>query len=88
MPPTARHNIKFFKTSPICALYEFFELFAILNEVEEKQTSYLVTLQSTTTRAGMDRYRELKRETRRFFEQTKRDDAEKREYEELENVVT
>ncbi|XP_054082831.1 craniofacial development protein 2 isoform X1 [Zeugodacus cucurbitae] len=53
---------------------------------ERKQTSYLATLQTTTTRAGWDRYRELKREARRICRQKKKE-AEMREYEELEKLA-
>ncbi|XP_054085666.1 LINE-1 retrotransposable element ORF2 protein isoform X1 [Zeugodacus cucurbitae] len=53
---------------------------------ERKQTAYLATLQTTTTRAGWDRYRELKREARRICRQKKKE-AEMREYEELEKLA-
>ncbi|XP_049301896.1 craniofacial development protein 2-like [Bactrocera dorsalis] len=36
---------------------------------ERKQAAYLATLRSTTTRAGWDRYRELRREARREYEE-------------------
>ncbi|XP_049318579.1 LINE-1 retrotransposable element ORF2 protein isoform X1 [Bactrocera dorsalis] len=51
-----------------------------------EQAAYLATLRSTTTRAGWDRYRELKRETRRICRQKKKE-AEKREYEELDELA-
>ncbi|XP_054084799.1 uncharacterized protein LOC128921370 [Zeugodacus cucurbitae] len=53
---------------------------------ERKQTAYPATLQTTTTRAGWDRYRELKREARRICKQ-KQKEAEMREYEELEKLA-
>ncbi|XP_054082617.1 uncharacterized protein LOC128920129 [Zeugodacus cucurbitae] len=53
---------------------------------KRKQTAYLATLKTTTTRAGWDRYRELKRETRRNCRQKKKE-AEMREYEELEKLA-
>ncbi|XP_054086336.1 craniofacial development protein 2 isoform X1 [Zeugodacus cucurbitae] len=53
---------------------------------ERKQTAYLATLQTTTSRAGWDRYRELKREARRICRQKKKE-AEMREYEELEKLA-
>ncbi|XP_050339414.1 uncharacterized protein LOC126765720 [Bactrocera neohumeralis] len=53
---------------------------------ERKQTAYPATLRSTTTRAGWDRYRELKREARRICTQKKKE-AEMREYEELDKLA-
>ncbi|XP_054089770.1 LINE-1 retrotransposable element ORF2 protein isoform X1 [Zeugodacus cucurbitae] len=53
---------------------------------ERKQTAYLATLQTTTTRAGWSSYRELKREARRICRQKKKE-AEMREYEELEKLA-
>ncbi|XP_049315624.1 uncharacterized protein LOC125779109 [Bactrocera dorsalis] len=53
---------------------------------ERKQAAYLATLRSTTTRAGWDRYRELKREARRIFRQKKKE-AEMREYEQLDKLA-
>ncbi|XP_049304006.1 uncharacterized protein LOC125776321 [Bactrocera dorsalis] len=53
---------------------------------ERKQAAYLATLQSTTTRAGWDRYRELKREARRICRQKKKE-AEMREYEQLDKLA-
>ncbi|XP_054085694.1 uncharacterized protein LOC128921619 [Zeugodacus cucurbitae] len=53
---------------------------------ERKQTAYLATLQTTTTRARWDRYRDLKREARRICRQKKKE-AEMREYEELEKLA-
>ncbi|XP_050331585.1 uncharacterized protein LOC126760169 [Bactrocera neohumeralis] len=53
---------------------------------ERKQAAYLATLRSTTTRAGWDRYRELKREARRICRQKKKE-AEMREYEKLDKLA-
>ncbi|XP_049315675.1 uncharacterized protein LOC125779126 [Bactrocera dorsalis] len=53
---------------------------------ERKQAAFLATLRSTTTRAGWDRYRELKREARRICRQKKKE-AEMREYEELDKLA-
>ncbi|XP_049306667.1 uncharacterized protein LOC125777006 [Bactrocera dorsalis] len=53
---------------------------------ERKQATYLATLRSTTTRAGWDRYQELKREARRICRQKKKE-AEMREYEQLNKLA-
>lgn len=45
-----------------------------------------VILRSTTTRAGQDRYRELKRYARRICRQ-KKNEVEMRKYEEFEKLV-
>ncbi|XP_050337863.1 uncharacterized protein LOC126764111 [Bactrocera neohumeralis] len=53
---------------------------------ERKQAAYLATLRSTTTRAGWDRYRELKKEPRRICRQKKKE-AEMHEYGELDKLA-
>ncbi|XP_049316710.1 uncharacterized protein LOC125779404 [Bactrocera dorsalis] len=53
---------------------------------ERKQAAYHATLRSTTTRAGWDRYRELKREARRICRQKKKE-TEMREYEQLDKLA-